>query len=111
MSKIYIITGGIASGKSTVAKMFSKKGVPIIYMDKVAASLRESKGEEVQKLFGTTDPKQLREIIFNDPLKKKELESLLWTGIVEGVLKELEEYFLHPLILIEHPLCELPRHK
>ena len=55
MSKIIGLTGGIGSGKSTVAKMFEKLGVPIYISDEKARFLMENSDvikKRIVKLFG-----------------------------------------------------------
>ena len=78
--KIYGITGGIGSGKSTVTELFHSLGVSALDADQVAKQLREPGKPgflEIEKRFGTTDRKQLRELISKDPKAKKDLENIL----------------------------------
>lgn len=82
------LTGGIGSGKSTVADLFASKGVPIIDSDLIAREVVEPKKPAWQQLvseFGADilqvdqhiDRKKLAELVFHDPVKKKRLERLL----------------------------------
>ncbi len=76
------LTGGIASGKSTVSTYLSKCGLPVVDADKIARKLAEQ-GGAIWKAYaerygskainadGTLDRKKLGEIIFSSP---KELE-------------------------------------
>ncbi len=75
------LTGGIGTGKSTVAALFHELGsVPIIDADRIARELRAPGGEAeapLLKRFKTTDPPSLRELLARDPAAKKDLEDIL----------------------------------
>lgn len=95
------LTGGIASGKSTVAAMFAENGVPVIDTDQIARSLVEP-GEpalaEIVAEFGELvltparllDRARLREIVFSDDIKRRRLESILHPRIRERTLEVAE---------------------
>lgn len=82
------LTGGIGSGKSTVAELFSKLGVNIIDTDVISHQITQADGPAYQaiiNLFGddiirgdnTIDRKKLANIIFHSKDKKQQLEHLL----------------------------------
>src|SRR5262245_30067916 len=82
------LTGGIGSGKSTVAKLFAERGVPIIDADIAARevttpnqpafySIVKHFGQEIVAKDGTLDRSKLRHIIFSDPKQRLWLEHLL----------------------------------
>ena len=81
------LTGGIGSGKSTVAKVFEVLGIPVYYADDAAKQLMnedENLKEKITKQFGNqvyTDGKlnrkYLSEIVFNNPEKLALLNSLV----------------------------------
>lgn len=77
--KIYAITGGIGSGKSTVAKFLDKKGFPVISADSL--NLEVSQLPEVQKQildrFGTLDRMELRKLIFGNEPNRKDIEAIM----------------------------------
>ncbi len=78
--KIFGLTGGIGSGKSTVAKLFATHGVPCLDADDIARKLREpgkAGHAAILKQFGTVDRSALRELISKDPSAKQTLESIL----------------------------------
>jgi dephospho-CoA kinase len=90
------LTGGIASGKSTVAKFFSALGVPIIDTDQVAREVVEPGQPPLERLverFGRTiltpdghlDRPKLREIVFSDPRARADLEALTHPAIGTAV--------------------------
>ena len=86
------LTGGIASGKSTVAALFAALGVPIIDLDDVAREVVEPGtallaqvlvrfGPTVRSVDGTLDRRALREIVFHDTAARRDLEALLHPAI------------------------------
>ena len=80
------LTGGIGSGKSTVARVFEVLGVPVYYADDAAKRLMNEDGELKQKIrkeFGEAvysdealNRKALAEIVFNNPEKLVRLNAL-----------------------------------
>jgi dephospho-CoA kinase len=90
------LTGGIASGKSTVAKFFAALGVPIIDTDQVARQVVEPGQPPLERLverFGSAiltpdghlDRPKLREIVFSDPRARADLEALTHPAIGTAV--------------------------
>lgn len=82
------LTGGIASGKSTVADMFAELGVAIIDTDRIArevvepgqpalAEIRDRFGDAVIEDTGRLDRRALRRLIFADDGARIELEAIL----------------------------------
>jgi dephospho-CoA kinase len=82
------LTGGIASGKSTVAQRFSELGVPVIDADESArivvapgspglAEIIGKFGENLLTTDGALDRRSLRNLIFSDPGRRRELEAIL----------------------------------
>ncbi|MDQ7969771.1 MAG: dephospho-CoA kinase [Oxalicibacterium faecigallinarum] len=82
------LTGGIGSGKSTVADLFAKLGASIVDTDLIAHQLTAPEGlaiEPIRQAFGTAfitqdgalDRKKMRDAVFGDPTQKKRLESIL----------------------------------
>jgi len=82
------LTGGIASGKSTVADMFADLGVPVIDTDVIAREvvrpgepaleeIRETFGDGVIAADGTLDRAAMRAIVFGDDAARRRLEAIL----------------------------------
>ena len=78
------LTGGIATGKSSVAEIFSGKGFEIIDADKIAHQVLDAQAEQIATLFGMAyltegrvDRRALGRLVFADAQKRKALESLL----------------------------------
>lgn len=115
------LTGGIASGKSTVAKLFSSWGAKIVDADQLAREvvapgspgLHEvisTFGPSILTADGTLNRKKLGEIIFNNPKSKEKLEQLLhprirtrWLALRDEILA-LSPPLLPPLLVYEVPL-------
>src|SRR5262245_63960798 len=86
------LTGGIASGKTTVANLFAGRGVPLIDTDVIArqvvepgrpalAAVVEAFGPDVLDAQGSLDRRRLRDVIFNDTAARKRLEAILHPAI------------------------------
>ena len=82
------LTGGIACGKSTVASMFAKLGVPVIDTDEIArelvvpgapalAEITDSFGSQVIDSAGFLDRRALRNLVFADEAARLELQAIL----------------------------------
>jgi dephospho-CoA kinase len=94
-AQIWGLTGGIASGKSTVAKFFSEFGFPVIDADSVSRELSREGGEAhdlIVKRLGTADRAALRELIFKDPSRREELEAILHPLIFRESRKRMDEH-------------------
>lgn len=81
------MTGGIASGKSTVADHFVALGIPVLDSDAIAreivapgtaglAAVVARFGAEILQADGTLDRRRLRAIVFHDPAARADLEAL-----------------------------------
>jgi dephospho-CoA kinase len=88
------LTGGIASGKSTVAKLFAALGVVVIDTDEIArevvapgspllARLTERFGADILDHDGSLDRAALRTKVFADPGARADLEALMHPTILE----------------------------
>jgi dephospho-CoA kinase len=86
--KLIGLTGGIASGKSTVAKMLKRLGAAIVDADALSRevvepgrdawkAIVESFGADVLQPDGTLDRQKLRATIFDNPTARKKLESII----------------------------------
>jgi len=82
------LTGGIASGKTTVANLFSDLGIEIIDADEIAHAITSKQGSAYNKIvkhFGEDvlgndkklDRKKLRTMIFNNSELKRDLEQII----------------------------------
>lgn len=96
------LTGGIASGKSTVSRMLREMGIPVIDADAVAreavapgspalAAIVEAFGAGVLTDAGGLDRARMGEIVFSDPARRKALERILHPEIIAEQDRRLEE--------------------
>ena len=100
MTYIVALTGGIGSGKSTVADAFSQLGVPVVDADVIARQVVAVGAPALQKIAahfgqkillgdGSLNRALLREIIFNQPQEKRWLNSLLHPMIHQETQRQL----------------------
>lgn len=108
------LTGGIGSGKSTIASLFTMRGVPVIDTDEIARSLTEPGQEcydEIIRAFGDAildesrriDRNKLRERVFDSADERQRLEAVLHPrirAIVRDKLATLEA----PYVVVVVPL-------
>jgi dephospho-CoA kinase len=92
-----VLTGGISTGKSTVARMFAGDGFAIIDADKVAHEVLQREKELIVAHFGSgilhegeIDRKRLGTLIFADPEKRKILEGALHPLIRKDIFAQAE---------------------
>ncbi|MGH8221626.1 MAG: dephospho-CoA kinase [Woeseiaceae bacterium] len=94
------LTGGIASGKSTVADLFAELGVPVIDTDLIARELvepgmpaldaiRREFGDRVM-VDGALDRAALRELVFASDERRHRLQGILHPLIREETLRQAE---------------------
>lgn len=103
MALVIGLTGGIASGKSTVAQMFKEFNIPVVDADVIAREVVEPDQdayEEIIKAFGedilqadrTLDRKKLGAIIFNDAEKRKNLNQIVHPAIRKEMVARRDGY-------------------
>lgn len=103
-TKPYIIglTGGIASGKSSIGKYLESLGAGLIDCDKIAHQLYkkgtatfnqvvQTFGQEIIGQDGEIDRRVLGKIVFNDPAQLQKLNNLLWPSILKAALEEAQK--------------------
>jgi len=88
MSFVVGLTGGIGSGKSTVAELFARRGVAVVDTDAIAheltgpdgaamAAIGAAFGQTVLRADGALDRAAMRGLVFADPPAKARLEAIL----------------------------------
>ncbi len=115
--RVYGLTGGICTGKSTVAGMFRGEGIPVVDADDIAREVVEPGGEaygEIVRAFGKSilradgaiDRARLGSIVFADAGKRLELERITHPAISAGISSALSrlESAGHPLAIVEAAL-------
>lgn len=128
------LTGGIGSGKTTVANLFAQEGVPIIDADIISKKLTETNtpsytkivnhfGKEILTSDGSLNRKKLREIIFSHPEERLWLENLLHPLILQRMQELIHQLnvpyciaiiplliekgsypFIHRILVVDSPL-------
>ena len=117
------LTGGIGSGKSTVASMFGELGVHWVDADIVArevvepgtpalAAIADHFGAQILQGDGTLDRAALRTIIFRDEGEREWLEALLHPTIREELARQLKpaNYTMPYVLLVSPLLLETDQH-
>lgn len=95
------LTGGIASGKSTVADLFADRGATIIDTDVIAREvvmpgqpalreIAEEFGDSVLTDTGELDRAAMRRVVFADDTRRQELESILHPRIREETWRQAD---------------------
>lgn len=111
---LVVLTGGIASGKSTVANIFKEKGIDVIDADKIAHDIMEphqSGWEQVKQQFGdeffnaddSFNRQKMRELVFQSPDKKKQLEAILHP-LIRAEMDRLYQQSTSPFVVFDIPL-------
>ena len=95
------LTGGIGSGKTTVAKVFEVLGIPVYYADDAAKKLMNEDEELKQKIKlqfgesvytkGNLNKKQLADIVFNDPGKLDQLNALVHPATIKDAERWMQK--------------------
>ena len=107
------LTGSIGMGKSTVAKMFERAGIPVFDADAEVRSLQAAGGalvEPIGKQFpgtvkdGVLDRDKLRQVVFEDPALLARLEAIVHPAVREARERFIERHRDAPALLFEIPL-------
>lgn len=114
---IVALTGGLATGKSTVLSIFRENGIAVIDADEVAKKvlepgtnawqeLRAYFGDEVLLPDGTVNRVRLGELVFDDIEKRRRLNAITHPRIQSAMIKMAMKYFFsgHKYIVMEVPL-------
>lgn len=117
MNKKYLVglTGGIGSGKSTIANAFKRLGVKVVDADQAARAVVEPESNALKEIVnhfadeqllvnGQLNRAALRKIVFNNPEQKNWLEQLLHPLIGNWISMQLEQPTSSPYIILESPL-------
>jgi len=107
------LTGGIATGKSTVSALMSLYGFRVIDADKIAHEILDSEAQTIKEIFGSeylidnskVDRKKLGSLIFANKDKRVELENILHPKIKDKIIKSaLEQEKFNKPYFIDIPL-------
>ena len=109
------LTGGIGTGKSTVAKMLREKNIPVVDTDSISKEIIEYpeiiekiKAEISSKIFNNEnklDRKKLSEIVFENKDKLKKLNEIMHPVILKKMWEEVEKLKKdYKIIVVDIPL-------
>jgi dephospho-CoA kinase len=111
MTKIIGLTGGIGSGKSTVASYIASKGIPVYIADEEAKRIMEQPEVvlEVQQLFdekivlenNQLNRAKIAEIVFENPQKLQELNAVIHPKVKQHFTNWLKQHKDFPFIVKE----------
>ena len=111
MTRIIGLTGGIGSGKSTVATYIASKGIPVYIADEEAKKLMDSKriSTKIQAIFSENilsekrklDRKKIATIVFNSPEKLSELNAIVHPEVKEHFANWLKKHKNAPFVIKE----------
>jgi dephospho-CoA kinase len=110
MTKIIGLTGGIGSGKTTIATIFQSFGIPVYIADDEARKIMQSSEiiNAIKNTFGTSifenkvlNREKLAEIVFNDSEKLKELNKIVHPAVKRHFDQWLLNHVSTPYIIYE----------
>ena len=121
MSYILGLTGGIGSGKTTVANLFAELGIELVDADLIAREIVQPGEPALQQIvehFGATilqtdgslDRAKLRQIIFATPAERSWLEQLTHPLIRQRIQQRLDQADSDYAILVSPLLLETDQH-
>jgi dephospho-CoA kinase len=108
------LTGGIGSGKTTVADLFSSQGAGLVDTDAIShrltapaqpavAAIARKFGSQFVAADGSLDRAQMRKLVFADPCARKDLEAILHPLIRQESTRQIQESTA-PYVVVVVPL-------
>lgn len=102
VTRVFGLTGGIASGKSTVGRVFARRGVPVLDADQIArdivkkgspalAELAEAFGPDVLDANGELDRRALAAVAFRDEASRRTLNAITHPKIAMETRRRIDE--------------------
>ncbi|CAM2829978.1 dephospho-CoA kinase [Dellaglioa algida] len=117
MTYILGLTGGIATGKSTVSHIFKNSNVPVIDADIIARQVVEPKSETLKMIInefgekylmenGALNRKKLGKLVFNDGAALEKLNGVIHPAIRKEILAQIQfqKKLGSPVIVLDMPL-------
>lgn len=114
--KKIVITGGIASGKTTVCHILKKHGAYYLSSDEIIHRLLREDPPTIQAVTtllgpdalkdGKIDRKEVAEIVFNDPKKLEALEKILHPKLLAKIEEAYQQAGECELFIVELPLVQ-----
>jgi dephospho-CoA kinase len=108
------LTGGVGCGKSTVAELFQRNGVPVVDADDITRDLTAADGPALSRISsvfgddvlfadGQLDRRKLRRMVFDQPEARQQLEGILHPLVREEIRARVREIST-PFCLVVIPL-------
>ena len=110
MTKIIGLTGGIGSGKTTVANLFIAHGIPVYIADEEAKKILDQPeiAAAVASKFGDdvcngqlVDRRKLAAIVFNNPVKLQQLNSIIHPAVKKHFIQWVKARSGHQMVVKE----------
>lgn len=112
--RIIVITGGIATGKSTVSRILSERGYEVLDSDKIVhelysrgsiihTELVNGFGKEILDDKGEIDRKKLVKIVFSSEDNTKRINSMVHKAVIEEINKQIKKSS-EKIIFLDIPL-------
>ncbi|MFV8366307.1 dephospho-CoA kinase [Flavobacterium sp. XS1P27] len=110
MTKIIGLTGGIGSGKTTIANYFKSFGIPLYIADDEARKIMQSSEitEAIKNVFGDTvfeneklNREELAKIVFNNPEKLEKLNKIVHPAVKKHFEQWLLQHAAAPYVIYE----------
>ncbi|MDP3680153.1 MAG: dephospho-CoA kinase [Flavobacterium sp.] len=110
MTKIIGLTGGIGSGKTTIANYFKSFGIPVYIADEEARKIMQSVEiiSAIKNVFGDTvfeneklNREELAKIVFNDPEKLEKLNNIVHPAVKKHFEQWLLQHTAAPYVIYE----------
>jgi dephospho-CoA kinase len=111
-NKRIVITGGIATGKSTASALLREAGYPVIDADVIARGLLDPEeaayrevvdtfGQNIVQSDGSIDRKKLGAIVFSDAKQRERLNRITHPRVAERIDEELTALQDEPLVFLD----------
>lgn len=117
MSVVIGLTGSIGTGKSTISKMFTDRGIPVVDADLIAREVVKPDaaaytdivatfGEGILLADGRLDRKALGNIVFADEAQRLQLNEIVHPAIRTEMIRQRDEYVEknHAYVVMDIPL-------
>ena len=110
MTKIIGLTGGIGSGKTTIANHFRKANIPVYIADDEARKIMQSEEiiDAIRKVFGESifdeailNREKLSQIVFSNPEKLKQLNAIIHPAVRKHFQDWVLNYKNAPFVIYE----------